>query len=138
MHGAVGGGLEYFTIYLGQIYPILSIIILTIIIFKNTENKLSILSLKRTLIICILIVTIGLTCTSLYLQWTPVAQYSIDGLQGRYFIPLLFLAPAIACGLRNKTVVVKKSQEQDHSLLYFFSMFQCITALIAIMSLHII
>lgn len=138
MHGAVGGGLEYFTIYLGQIYPILSIIILTIIIYKNTENKLSISPLNRAFIIGILIVTIGLTCTSLYLQWTPVAQYSIDGLQGRYFIPLLFLAPAIACGLRNKIVTVKTTQQPDHSLLYLFSMFQCIAALIVIMSSHII
>ena len=32
-----------------------------------------------------------LTCTALYIQWTPPGSLVISGLQGRYFLPVLFL-----------------------------------------------
>lgn len=38
-----------------------------------------------------------LIATSLYMQWTDIAAstYSIEGLQGRYFLPIL---PLLCCG----------------------------------------
>ena len=38
----------------------------------------------------VVLIIIALTFTSLYVQWTPLRKASIDGIQGRYFIPLLF------------------------------------------------
>lgn len=44
---------------------------------------------KRLITACIIIAVVALTYASLYVQWTPLKQKSIDGIQGRYFIPLL-------------------------------------------------
>ncbi len=32
---------------------------------------------------------------ALYISWTPVGNFIVDGIQGRYFIPLAFFAPAL-------------------------------------------
>ncbi len=32
---------------------------------------------------------------ALYVSWTPVGNFIVDGIQGRYFIPLAFFAPAL-------------------------------------------
>ena len=56
----------------------------------------------------VLLSTITLIYTSLYVQWTPVYQSTIDGLQGRYFIALLlplylFLTKDSILNLRKET-----------------------------------
>lgn len=53
-----------------------------------------------------------LICTSLYVQWTAVASREIAGIQGRYFIPLLF--PFIL-GLR-KSSGQRRSESTEVSL----------------------
>lgn len=48
------------------------------------------LTLFQIIVIGLVIISIiGLIFTSLYLQWTPVEDTSIAGVQGRYFIPIL-------------------------------------------------
>jgi len=42
------------------------------------------------LIIFSVIAVMLLNLTALYIQWTPVYQNTIEGIQGRYFIPLVF------------------------------------------------
>ena len=53
---------------------------------KDSEGKVG---LRAVCTAVLLIITI-LTFTSVYLSWTPVSDSEIIGLQGRYFIPLLF------------------------------------------------
>lgn len=51
----------------------------------------------RYIILGILLLIMGLTFASLYVQWTPYKNPVIEGIQGRYFIPLLYpLAVAIS------------------------------------------
>lgn len=53
----------------------------------------------------------GLIASSLYVQWTPVANQYIEGIQGRYFIPLC--APAIfAISFIINRLIGKKESEQ--------------------------
>lgn len=53
---------------------------------KNSEGKAGL----RAVCTAVLLTITTLIFTSLYLQWTPVSEREIIGLQGRYFIPLLF------------------------------------------------
>ena len=66
---------------------------LEIILDNSFENKVE----KSTKFILgiILGVIIILILTSLYVQWTPFGLSKIDGVQGRYFIPILLLLPFI-------------------------------------------
>ncbi len=44
----------------------------------------------RLLIAATVFITAGLIFLSLYLQWTPVGSNLVEGIQGRYFYPLIF------------------------------------------------
>ena len=60
---------------------------------RNNSEDNYILSKKcKILISAVLVVIIGLTFSSLYVQWTSYQADIIDGIQGRYFIPLLLPA----------------------------------------------
>ena len=50
-----------------------------------------------------------LTFMSMLLAWTPKSYTTIEGVQGRYFIPLLVLLIPI---LRNKFVTIKSSADK--------------------------
>ena len=55
------------------------------------DEKLKInLEMKAKVIISIIsLAIIGLIFTSLYVQWSPLKWFFVDGVQGRYFLPLL-------------------------------------------------
>lgn len=52
----------------------------------------------------VILATVGLIATSLYLQWTALRYFAIDGIQGRYFLPMYFFA---LCFLRRIVPLVK-------------------------------
>lgn len=130
-----GGSLEMLDLNMGHIYIILCIIVASILIYKNSESKIKIPPLDRAIIIGIIVIVIGLIFTSLYIQWTPVKNSIVAGIQGRYFLPVLLLAPAVACGLRKSSG--SSTKLENHNFIYLFSTFYSIAALIAIISSHI-
>ena len=42
-----------------------------------------------------LVSAVGVLFAALYVSWTPVGNFIVDGIQGRYFIPLAFFLPAL-------------------------------------------
>ncbi len=42
-----------------------------------------------------LLASVGALFAALYISWTPVGNVIVDGVQGRYFIPLAFFLPAL-------------------------------------------
>ena len=42
-----------------------------------------------------LILSLALLFGALYVSWTPVGNFIVDGIQGRYFIPLAFFVPCV-------------------------------------------
>lgn len=53
------------------------------------ENDKEILAKDCWILIITFLAGIALIFTSLYVQWTPVANTMVDGIQGRYYIPIL-------------------------------------------------
>lgn len=79
-----------------QVSPILILVYFSMIIRKYKFNG-KITSgviigniFQRIIFGAIVCFTLLLIFTSLYMQWTPVYKSTIDGIQGRYFIALLF------------------------------------------------
>jgi uncharacterized membrane protein len=69
-------------------YEFMILAVLFMAIFENSGKP--VLSLKsKALILLVAFLSIILVYTISYLTWTPVGQNIIDGLQGRYFIPIL-------------------------------------------------
>ena len=137
-YGMFGGWLEWLDVEIGHIYLVLTIIISSILVYKNSESKIKISNASRAIIIAIVIATLGLIFTSLYIQWNPVGNGIVGGLQGRYFLPILMLTPAVACGLRKKHQNTTNLEEKEnHSLLYLFSVFYSVAAVIIIIFSHL-
>ena len=55
----------------------------------------------------------GLILLGMLLQWTPMGYVSIEGVQGRYFLPFL---PVLLMALKNDTIVLTKNG--NRSILY--------------------
>ena len=64
-------------------------------------------------IVCVCAVCAGLILAGMLLTWTPRDHISIEGVQGRYFLPFL---PVLLLALKNRTVVLTK--DKNRSILY--------------------
>ena len=83
--------LGYFS-YIGLIKENIYFLLLCVLLFASiTDNYPNQMNFRKR-IACILIIlfTIFLIWTALYLSFTPVGDTGINGVQNRYFIPLLF------------------------------------------------
>ena len=85
----VGGSIGWDGISISSIVPIylLIVCIWNIIIDDTIKNKLK--NYQTYIISFIAIVIIGLIYSSLYVQWTSKGSKVIEGVQGRYFLPIL-------------------------------------------------
>ena len=88
---------------------------------KDIENEYWNTIDKKIVSIVVLGACILLIFTSLYVQWTPVKSNVIDGIQGRYFIPLLLLIPMIATKISDKKIKITEKGES------WFEQYLCIT-----------
>ncbi len=57
------------------------------------DNAMRTPAVSRLWMLFLVLLTIFVTYLALYLTWTPVRADTILGVQGRYFVPLLFLLP---------------------------------------------
>lgn len=85
----IGKDIAHFNVHLSTIiFNVFYIYFIIIFLSKyNLKEKIS----NNTKFLCFIIVLSStlLIYTSLYLQWNPVGEKRIIGLQGRYFIPLI-------------------------------------------------
>lgn len=126
----IGGVLALNNISTPSILFFTALIILCILIMKNKDGKENIFNIKeRITTIGIVIITILLIFTSIYMQWNSVGNNIVDGIQGRYFIPLLL--PIAYCFTREK-----EKNKQNYFLIYFCLFFN-ICGLIAIITTFI-
>jgi uncharacterized membrane protein len=78
-----------------------------LLLFSLSDNHDHIcMSLNNKIVVfTALVANVLLICTALYLSWNTVGKSVLDGIQGRYFIPL---SPLIALLLYNQRVNVNK------------------------------
>lgn len=84
---------------------VLFIILLFISPFLDTESKYNLPLKNKLLVLVTLFITINVLFGGVYLQWTPVNANIINGIQGRYFIPILFLPLICMINKKNKVHV---------------------------------
>jgi uncharacterized membrane protein len=85
------------------------IIILVLSSFKAENEKDSLDKIGKYILFTIIILTISLTCISMLLGWTPISLNYIEGVQGRYFIPIL---PLILLLFRNNVFITKYNSDK--------------------------
>ncbi len=83
-------------------------------------------------VVCVIIVMY----TSLYVQWTDLKKHIIDGLQGRYFLPLLF--PFILALKRGGLIVDEETGNNSFCVSYLILLLTNIFTLVTLLTNYII
>jgi uncharacterized membrane protein len=105
-----------------------------ILLLGQRDETLKVKKFDRTIFIIVFITIIGFIFTSLYMQWTAVGAPEIEGIQGRYFLPILMLLPLIIC----RTKAIKKYPTIiSEKIVLYFSLFINIIALVTIFAKNI-
>lgn len=135
LNGTLGGYLEWFNITLSPLYLFPAAIIFVLMCKKFRDTY----SVSKSLHILSIIIFIAITLlmfTTMYAQWTKPNETLIDGVQGRYFLPILLLIP-IAFSTTNKSVPKTTPTIKQNYYLYAFYVFESIYAITSIACTHI-
>lgn len=82
--------------------------------FKNYDDKKDIFMVHKILYILAFFAVCGATMLAMAFAFTPVGWPTIEGVQGRYFLPVLILLIVI---VRNKKIILKR-QWNDYFILW--------------------
>ncbi len=96
------GWASYITTFVSYILPLIIIIIYLVILFLVAiidKNEFKLNLKQKTVCLIIALTSIFTIFTFEYITWNPIGNYFVDGIQGRYFIPI---APILLLIFYNK------------------------------------
>ena len=75
------------------------------------EKDMNISLVGKVLILLMVVGNYSFSCLALYISWTPVGSAEINGIQGRYFIPLIAALALLLTSNKNKTqnIILQKN-----------------------------
>lgn len=138
LNGMLGGFLEWFNIHLSSIYLTAATIIIAFLCYS--ESKTTFIKFSHKIIIELLsALVIFLTFTAMYIQWTKNGELIIDGVQGRYFLPIFLAIPILFLPTKRKqpSQSMYPAKFAQNYYLYGFLAFESVYALTAIACAHI-
>ncbi|MBQ3293262.1 DUF2142 domain-containing protein [Candidatus Saccharibacteria bacterium] len=141
--GAFGGYLEWFNITPTMIYIIASYTVFVILCYKarlsfNIQKLLKILSCFAVFATTVAIFT------AMYITWTKSGESIIDGVQGRYFLPIMLLIPICFLKIGSRSTTSKTIIEDNSSIisnkdypLYIFIICETVYVISTIATTHL-
>lgn len=102
----MGGSLGWLNIGVSGIWITTLFVILLLSVQTVAKEKILFTIGKKALIGSVIIGVVGALMAVFLLTWTPVGSKEIQGVQGRYFLPVLPLALLV---FRNKLIVLKEN-----------------------------
>jgi predicted membrane protein len=87
----MGSSLGWLAIYINQSYLFLYLILIIFVVVTDQDKKKKLKEGEKWWIALLTIGVIVLIFTSLYVQWNPVGNSMINGVQGRYFMPVALM-----------------------------------------------
>lgn len=124
----LGLSLGAFVFNLPGMFFFLSFAIMLLLFFQRSDT-LKMGTVDRFVFTSVFLIIFCLILTSLYMQWTPVGYNFVEGVQGRYFLPILLLVPIIISRRGDKKPHMNLIT-QDTVLIY--SLFVNVIALLTI------
>lgn len=123
-YSCLGQDLSWFTVKLPlEIFKIWGFLLL-VCALKKENNQLD--NRMRILFIMINLIIFFLVLLSMCIYWTPLTFDHIEGVQGRYFIPIVF---TILIVINNKKINIKENMYR------YINVFACLLTVITIMNL---
>ena len=91
------GALEWLDIPINEFYIIATLIFFSLLCVKEhfTTSTITLSKTFRWAVTFVFITTVLLIFTALYIQWTSVGSFDIEGVQTRYLLPILILIPLL-------------------------------------------
>lgn len=137
--GIFGGYLEWFNVDLSFLYVICTYTVF-IIICSEARREWFISKTFRNISIFICTTVVLAAFTIMYTQWTKNGEVIIDGVQGRYFLPIILLVPILCLSTKklnssNKNIQI--NPEKHNFYIYGYLVFISFFALAHIISTHI-
>lgn len=137
--GFFGKYLEWFNVVLSPLYVMATFVIFILLCNKEQQTN-TITKTAKLLSILIFIIVTMITFTTMFIQWTKTGETIIDGVQGRYFLPIILLIPIgfLSTQKHPKKIFTKTlTQKSQNYYLYSFLVFQSIYAITTIACTHI-
>lgn len=123
-YSCLGQDLSWFTVKLPlEIFKIWGLLLLACAL-KKEDNQLD--KRMRVLFIMINLIIFFLVLLSMCIYWTPLTFDYIEGVQGRYFIPIVF---TILIVINNNKINIKENMYR------YINVFACLLTVITIMNL---
>ena len=85
--------------------------------FNTPQQTVSLKKRDRTVLVLIILGIVGLVMASMFVGWTSNTSPTIQGVQGRYFTPLL---PLIALAVSGSLFTTKRNIDRELTLLSVF------------------
>ena len=96
-------------IEISEVIPMLFLLLLVLSCMRTKDEPQYVKTGQKWWIVCVCAVCAGLILAGMLLTWTPRDHISIEGVQGRYFIPFM---PAFLLVLRNGRLTWNRSAER--------------------------
>ena len=126
----MGRQLSYMDVYVYAPYIYISILILISLLFIRDNDVKKIEKKYIFLMIFIILSILLLIYTSIYIQWSSYKLDYVDGVQGRYYIPILLLVGLILSNLFN----IKSKENLFNKYVILVICFENICALVGLVS----
>ena len=127
-----GEGLGGYNVQASVIYVIICLIFFAFYVFVNYDNSVIIDIYAKITCLIIFVTIIALIYTSIYVQWNPVKNVRIEGVQGRYFLPIIILTSFIVSN--DKLVFNGKI---DNKYMFLFMLFMNLNVITSIIYTYI-
>lgn len=134
-----GSSLEWLDVGIGDLPVLIAVVVFCIFVYrhKNITIPSTLKYMAIFIFTTVAIMFIGIE----YLTWTPVGAGYVDGIQGRYFLPMLFVVPLFFMKTSKKNHIEKSSiselQKIDEEISFAFLEFIIAINLIAISTLFV-
>jgi len=107
---SIGGLLSGLTLHISNFFVYCFALLLMMSALKQKHDNYVFTINKRIVLLIISGITIFLVMTAMLLGWTPRSYNIIEGVQGRYFIPVI---PLIMMAFRNHIIVINKEIDKN-------------------------
>lgn len=113
LESLAGQKMGWVEIEISEVIPMLFLLLLILSVLKTREEPLYVKTWHKWWISFICLACMGIILAGMLLTWTPKDYISIEGVQGRYFIPFSLALSLVG---RNSRLMYEKSV--DRGLMY--------------------
>lgn len=101
----IGSGFGWLQIYVSEVWIVAYSILLSFAVFKEEDETFFFNKKQKVFLGVISVAMVGLIILSMWMFWTPLNNNYVEGLQGKYFIPVLI---PVFFALKNNLFTIKK------------------------------